>query len=74
MVPFGKSPCLSDGMGTKEISNMGVLCTRSAPNSEEEHDFEPGGIRIRRSKRRMDATRRSTRTGKQKGVSQTLNI
>lgn len=53
---------------------MGVLCARSAPNSEEEHDFEPGGIRIRRSKRRMDATRRSTRTGKQKGVSQTLNI
>lgn len=33
----------SDGTGTKEKSNMGVIFTHSAPNSDFEQEHDPGG-------------------------------
>lgn len=61
--------CLSDGTSMPDESNMGVLFTRSAPNSDGEQEFDPR-VRghIRKSKRITGAIRKGTRTGKDKAV------
>lgn len=59
--------CLYDGAGTKDNSNIRVHFLHSAPNSDTEHELDPGiGIRTRRSKQITNASRKSTRTGKKK--------
>lgn len=67
--------CLSDGSGSKDRPNMGVRFVQSAPNSDEDHttDLE-GGTRRRKSKKSVGATRRSTRSVKDRGLGQIYQL
>lgn len=65
IVPMeNESMCLSDGTGTKDITNLGVPFTQSAPNSDGEQELENHGHRTRKVKKGATRIRKSTRTGK----------
>lgn len=70
LAPLDNSlPCFSYGSGTKDASNLGVIYKTSSPNLEGEQVLDPrDGTLTRKSKRNIGAMRRSTRAGKENGV------